>query len=48
MLRMYDMLLEKNQAVTDVFLLNIGDHLSAFCVQLDANSNRIIQAKVGC
>ncbi|PAV56336.1 hypothetical protein WR25_21320 [Diploscapter pachys] len=45
MLRMYDMLLEKNQAVTDVFLLNIGDHLSAFCVQLDANSNRIIQAK---
>lgn len=46
MLNMYDLLLEKNQRIVDVYLLNIQDFLSTFCIQLDASSSRIMSAQV--
>ncbi|VDP10786.1 unnamed protein product, partial [Heligmosomoides polygyrus] len=45
MLNMYDLLLEKNQRIVDVYLLNIQDFLSTFCIQLDASSSRIMSAQ---
>ncbi|XGW32542.1 hypothetical protein V3C99_017247 [Haemonchus contortus] len=47
MLSMYDLLLEKNQQIVDVYLLNIQDFLSTFCIQLDETSSRIMKAKGG-
>lgn len=46
MLNMYDLLLEKNQPIVEVYLLNIQDFLSTFCVQLDASSSRVMTAEV--
>ncbi|EPB80606.1 hypothetical protein ANCCEY_00320 [Ancylostoma ceylanicum] len=45
MLNMYDLLLEKNQPIVEVYLLNIKDFLSTFCVQLDASSLRVMKAE---
>ncbi|KAK6032816.1 hypothetical protein OSTOST_00997 [Ostertagia ostertagi] len=45
MLSMYDLLLEKNQQIVAVYLLNIQDFLSTFCIQLDETSSRIMSAK---
>ncbi|KIH60684.1 hypothetical protein ANCDUO_09054 [Ancylostoma duodenale] len=45
MLNMYDLLLEKNQPIVEVYLLNIQDFLSTFCVQLDASSSRVMSAE---
>ncbi|KAK5982663.1 REJ domain-containing protein, partial [Trichostrongylus colubriformis] len=45
MLSMYDLLLEKNQQIVDVYLLNIQDFLSTFCIQLDETTSRIMSAK---
>ncbi|VDL77991.1 unnamed protein product [Nippostrongylus brasiliensis] len=45
MLVMYDLLLDKNQRIVDVYMLNIHDFLSAFCIQLDTSSSRIMSAQ---
>ncbi|KAK6766532.1 hypothetical protein RB195_026057 [Necator americanus] len=45
MLKMYDMLMTKNQPIVEVYLLNIQDFLGTFCIQLDKSSSRVMAAQ---